>query len=305
MSCGHETLLRALRCWLWPLGRPARLSGPTTARTRCRTSVRRRGVALGVNASAVVVGAGGSAAPHTALSDPRSVAARSRSPGSVASTDDVALACTPTAGRWVTPPVNFSPRAVSFQSGSADRPGAAARGMGAARAVNASGAIAGWVVDGGFEAVIWTGRHAGDLRARSAFAFAINDSGVSPARRQLAARCGRLPGRSEARRRMLPSLGGNTSEGNGINNQGDVVGDSFRARVARRDRGVLAGLRAGSSTSARSVARPAAPATSTTTARSSATRSTAQARRARSCLTRARRWSTSTRSCRPTAAGCC
>ena len=30
---------------------------------------------------------------------------------------------------------------------------------------------------------------------------------------------------------VLPSLGGSTSEGNGINNQDDVVGDSFRSAV--------------------------------------------------------------------------
>ena len=127
--------------------------------------------------------------------------------------------------------VSLAAQPVTFESGAAVRlsPGAT---MGEARAVNASGAIAGWVAEGGFKAVVW---HAGGVEVVPgtffAQAFALNDAGVvtgtyfNAADSTLRA----FTWSAGADPRLLPSLGGVTSEGNGINEAGDVVGDSLRA----------------------------------------------------------------------------
>ena len=65
----------------------------------------------------------------------------------------------------------------------------------------------------------------------SAFAYAINDGGVITGTRQVGLTSRAFTWSAGGSPTDLPSLGGNTSEGNGINNQGDVVGDSFRGAL--------------------------------------------------------------------------
>ena len=191
-------------------------------------------VALGVSASAVVVGTDGAAAPRTAFltlfgGGPQLLS------GLVSSNDDVAFGVH--ADGWAVghSTSGFFTKPVSFQGGSAADLAPSGM-MGAARAVNASGAIAGWVVDPGVTAVIWS--NGGRVEVPGTFyaqAFALNDAGVvtgtfyNQADNTLRAFTWSTGGAPN----VLPSLGGGTSEGNGINNQGDVVGDSFRSRVCQ------------------------------------------------------------------------
>ena len=233
-----------------------------------------RGVALGVNASAVVVGTDGAAAPRTAFLT--LFGSGSQLLSGSGSTDDVAFGVHPDGWAVGHSTSGFFTKPVSFQSGSAADLAPSAM-MGAARAVNASGAIAGWVVDARGSRRS-SGPMAAGLDVPGTFyaqAFALNDAGVvtgtfyNAGDNTLRAFTWSAGGAAT----MLPTLGGNTSEGNGINNQGDVVGDSFRTASARRDRGCCGPRRAESSIWARLAERPAAPATSTTTGRSSATRS--------------------------------
>ncbi len=98
-----------------PRARPARLCGPTTAPTRCRTSVRHMASALGVNASAVVVGTAGAVAPHTAFLTPFGSGSQLLAGLGVGS-DDVAFGVHPGwAGPWVNRP-STSPSARSVSS---------------------------------------------------------------------------------------------------------------------------------------------------------------------------------------------
>ncbi len=183
------------------------------------------GIALGVNASAAVVGTDGSVAPRTAFLNPFGSGSQLLS-GLVGSTDDVAFGVHPDGWAVGQSKVGFFTKPVSFQGGSATDLAPLAM-MGAARAVNASGAVAGWVVDGsGFHAVVWTNGVPVSF-GTMAFGYALNDSGVIAGshvsggqQRAFTWSAGGLP-------TDLPSLGGTTSEGNGINNHGDVVGDSF------------------------------------------------------------------------------
>jgi probable HAF family extracellular repeat protein len=187
------------------------------------------GIALGVNPNAAVVGAAGT--PRTAFlaslgSGPQWL------PGLVASTEDVALGVHPDGWAVGTSTVNFSLRPVSFQSGSAVDLAPLPVAMGAAHAVNDSGAIAGWVVDGGFKAVLWSGGSRYDVPGVFSRGFAVNNGGVvtgtyyNLADNTLRAFTWSVGAASPT---VLASLGGGTSEGNGINDQGDVVGDSYRA----------------------------------------------------------------------------
>jgi probable HAF family extracellular repeat protein len=189
-----------------------------------------QGIALAVNASGVVAG--------TTAGDPRlAFLTRSGSgaqllPGLPESVNEDAVAFAVHAEGWAvgSSTVNFSQLPVTFQSGAAVRlsPGVS---MGEARAVNASGAIAGWIADNGFKAVVWDGDAVavvpGTIYAQ---AFAINDAGVLTGtyfnEADVTLRAFRWSSDSAAV--MLPSLGGATSEGNGINDDGDVVGDSLR-----------------------------------------------------------------------------
>ena len=188
------------------------------------------GVALGVNAGAVVVGAAGTS-PRAAFLAPFGSGPQWL-PGLVASTEDVALGVHPDGWAVGTSTVNFSLRAVSFQSGSAVDLAPLPVAMGAAHAVNDSGAIAGWVVDGGFKAVLWSGGSRYDVPGLFSRGFAVNNAGVvtgtyyNLADNTLRAFTWSVGAASPT---VLASLGGGTSEGNGINDQGDVVGDSYRA----------------------------------------------------------------------------
>ena len=188
-----------------------------------------RGVALGVNASAVVVGTAGAAAPRTAFLTPLGSGPQPLA-GLVGSTDDVAFGVHPDGWAVGHSVGDFYVRPVTFQSGSAVDLAPSAM-TGAARAVNQSGAVAGWVFDAGTKAVIWT--NGNRLEVPGTFyaqAFALNNAGVvtgtyygGPDNTLRA-----FTWSSGATPVILPSLGGFTSEGNGINEQGDVVGDSMR-----------------------------------------------------------------------------
>jgi probable HAF family extracellular repeat protein len=197
-----------------------------------------RGVALGVNAGAVVVGTDGQAAPRTAFVT--LFGSGSQLLSGLGSNDDVAFGVH--ADGWAVghSTLGFFSKPVSFQGGGATDLAPSAM-MGAARAVNASGAIAGWVydsllpVDPGMKAVLWsTGGPAYVPGTFYAQAFAVNDAGVVTGTFYNAGdftlRAFKWSAGGAAN--VLPTLGGNTSEGNGINNQGDVVGDSFRTASA-------------------------------------------------------------------------
>ena len=109
---------------------------------------------------------------------------------------------------------------------------------GEATAVNRHGVIAGYLYDGGFvlRAAIWSvGGSAQILPDHTAWAFAINDSGVVAGQVMPAPGTGRAfrwtPGTGVE---SLPTLGGTSAVGRGINNAGDVVGDAFRVEQAQR-----------------------------------------------------------------------
>ena len=187
------------------------------------------GVALGVNASAAVVGAAGTAAPHTAFltlfgGGPQPL------PGLFVGSDDVAYGVH--ADGWAvghsTGGLYLYSKPVTFAAGSPVDLAPSAF-MGAARAVNASGAIAGWMyAANGFEAVIWTNGAPPVTFGPFAFAYALNDGGVITGAQLVGLTQRAFTWSAGGPVTELPSLGGNTAEGNGINNQGDVVGDSFR-----------------------------------------------------------------------------
>lgn len=186
------------------------------------------GVAWGLNASAAVVGSGGASAPYTAF---LTLYGGGPSPltGLFAGSDDTAYGVHPDG--WAvgqsTGSVYLYPKAVKFAAGGAVDL-APDSYMGAARAVNASGAIAGWMyADKGFEAVIWNGTSLVRF-GPSTFAYAINDGGVITGTQLVGLTSRAFTWSAGGSQVELPSLGGNTSEGNGINNHGDVVGDSFR-----------------------------------------------------------------------------
>jgi probable HAF family extracellular repeat protein len=190
------------------------------------------GIALGVNASAVVVGTDGLMAPRAGFLTPFGSGSQVLS-GLVASNDDVAFGVHPDGWAVGHSTVNFAQRPVSFQSGSAVDLAGPSVSSGAARAVNASGAIAGWILDAkGYQAVIWNNgvpTVAGDPYA---FAYALNDAGVATGTYFTGGMLRAFTWSAGGTPTALPSLGGSTSEGNGINNGGDVVGDSFHAMSA-------------------------------------------------------------------------
>jgi probable HAF family extracellular repeat protein len=185
------------------------------------------GVALGVNASAVVVGTSGAATLRTAFLTPFGSGPQLLA-GLVGSSDDAAFGVHPDGWAVGHSFIDFFAKPVTFQSGSAvDLEPLALTG--AARAINQSGVIAGWVYDEGTKAVIWT--NGNRLEVPGTFyaqAFALNNAGVVTGTyygpdntlRAFTWSSGTTPV-------VLPSLGGFTSEGNGINEQGDVVGDSM------------------------------------------------------------------------------
>jgi len=137
--------------------------------------------------------------------------------------------------------VNFFMRPVRYQGGAASLlswPGVVDPDgpMGEARAVNAAGVIAGTVMVGGTTAAIWNGANTQTLPG-SAFSegFALNSGGVVTGRTfdmasftLLAYRWSTTAGTVTP----LPSLGGVTSEGHGINDQNVVVGDSMRTNTS-------------------------------------------------------------------------
>jgi probable HAF family extracellular repeat protein len=186
-----------------------------------------KGIALGVNANAVVVGTSDATTPRTAFLTPFGSGPQPLT-GLVGSADDVAFGVHPDGWAIGHSFVDFFSKPVSFQSGSAVDLAPSAL-TGAARAVNQSGAIAGWVYDEGVKAVVWT--NGNRLEVPGTFyaqAFALNNAGVVTGTyygpdntlRAFTWSSGTTPV-------VLPSLGGFTSEGNGINEQGDVVGDSM------------------------------------------------------------------------------
>jgi probable HAF family extracellular repeat protein len=198
-------------------------SGPYTVQDAGPTS----GIALGVNASAVVVGTAGAAAPRTAFRTPFGSGPQPL-PGLVGSNDDVAFGVHPDGWAVGHSLLDVFAKPVSFQSGSAVDLAPSAL-TGAARAVNASGVIAGWIFSGGVKAVVWSNGTTTAVPGTYSQAFALNEAGVVTGtylHSDNTIRAFTWAGGTVA---VLPSLGGFTSEGNGINDQGDVVGDSFHA----------------------------------------------------------------------------
>ena len=191
------------------------------------------GIGLAVNANAGVAGTAGASAPRTAFLTPFGSGPQVLA-GLPNGTDDVAFGLHPDGWAVGHSVSDFYARPVTFQSGSAVDLAPSAF-TGAARAVNQSGAIAGWVSDQGTKAVIWA--NGNRLEVPGTFyaqAFALNNAGVvtgtyygGPDNTLRA-----FTWSSGATPVILPSLGGFTSEGNGINEQGDVVGDSMRALSA-------------------------------------------------------------------------
>lgn len=188
------------------------------------------GVALGLNASAVVVGTTGAAAPRMAFltlfgSGPMLI------PGlGGTDADDLALGVHSDGWAVGASRVNFSPRPVRFGPGSAIDLAPLA-GSGVAHAVNEAGAIAGWVADPGVTAVLWSNGSRADVPGTLyAQAYALNNAGVLTGTYYSAAHNGlrAFTWSAGAAPIVLPSLGGITAEGHGINDQGDVVGDSYR-----------------------------------------------------------------------------
>lgn len=188
-----------------------------------------QGVAYAVNAAALVAGAAGAPGARTAFvtafgSGPQPLA------GLVGSPDSLALGVHPDGWAVGASVDGAYPRPVSFQGGSAVDLSPAAL-TGEARAVNASGAIAGWAYDNGTKAIVW---HAGgSVVVPGSFyaqAFAINDAGVVAGTYYYATdgalHAFRWTGTGDPV--VLPTLGGSTAEGLGINEAGDVVGDAMR-----------------------------------------------------------------------------
>lgn len=186
-------------------------------------------VALGLNASGVVAGAAGAVGARSAFLTPFGSGPQPL-PGLVASPDTLATGVHPDGWAVGISVEGFYARAVTFQSGAAVDLAPAAV-LGEARAVNASGAIAGWTMGTGVEAVVWRDGATQVVPGTSyAQAFAINDAGVVTGTYYAAD--GKLraftwaAGSAPA---LLETLGGFTSEGHGINDAGDVVGDSMFA----------------------------------------------------------------------------
>jgi probable HAF family extracellular repeat protein len=127
--------------------------------------------------------------------------------------------------------VDFSMRPVRFASGVAvplPWPNVA-NPTGEARAVNDAGVIAGTITVAGFAAAVWNGSSTTTLPG-SLFsdAFAINNGGVVTGRTYVMG-SGYLAYRwttGTGAVAHLPSLGTISSQGHGINDAGDVVGDS-------------------------------------------------------------------------------
>jgi probable HAF family extracellular repeat protein len=132
--------------------------------------------------------------------------------------------------------VSFFMRPVRYQSGAAQLlswPGSSDPDgpMGEARAVNNAGVIAGTVSVSGTKAAIWNGTTTASLPdSMYSEGYAINNSGVVTGRTFdmsamafLAFRWSTAAGTATS----LPSFGGPTSEGHGINDAGDIVGDSM------------------------------------------------------------------------------
>ncbi len=132
--------------------------------------------------------------------------------------------------------VNFFMRPVRYQPGAAqllswpesldpDGP------MGEARAVNNAGVIAGTVSVGGTKAAIWNGSATASLpESMYSEGYAISNSGLVTGRSFDMAAMALVAFRwstSAGTVTPLASLGGPTSEGHGINDAGDVVGDSM------------------------------------------------------------------------------
>jgi probable HAF family extracellular repeat protein len=208
-----------------PAGRPLRAdSDPYTVQDAGPPS----GVAYAVNADAVVAGASGAPGARVAFVTPFGSGPQPL-PGLVGSPDSLALGVHPDGWAVGASVDGFYARPVSFQSGSAVDLAPAAL-TGEARAVNAAGAIAGWAFDNGTKAIVW---HAGASAVVPgtfyAQAFAINDAGLVTGTyfgTDGTLHAFRWSGTGDPA--VLPTLGGFTSEGLGINEAGDVVGDSMR-----------------------------------------------------------------------------
>lgn len=188
------------------------------------------GIAYGLNKDALVVGAAGDAWTSLAFQT-----AFGQGPQWLAGLDtaggDAALGVHDDGWSVGSSPWEFSRKPVQFTAGIAtqllpDTP------YGEATAVNRHGVIAGYMYDAGFvlRAAVWSpGSDAQLLGGQTAWAFAISDGGVVTGQVMPA------PGTGAAFRwepgvgfEALPTLGGTSAIGRGINNLGDVVGESYR-----------------------------------------------------------------------------
>ena len=188
------------------------------------------GIAYGLNKDALVVGAAGDAWTSLAFQT-----AFGQGPQWLVGLDtaggDVALGVHDDGWSVGSSLSSFSRKPVVFIAGSATQllPDTM---YGEATAVNRHGAIAGYMYDGGFvlRAAVWSpGGSAQLLSDHTAWAFAINDGGVVTGQVMTVPGSG-VPFRWEpgVGFESLPTLGGTSALGRGINNAGDVVGESYR-----------------------------------------------------------------------------
>jgi probable HAF family extracellular repeat protein len=184
-------------------------------------------IGLAINASGAIVGTSAETGYRSAFLTPYGGGSLLLS-GLEVGADAVAFGVHPLGWAVGAAVEGFYTRPVSFQSGSAvDLAPTAASGQ--AHAVNAAGAIAGWVDNGGVQAVVWSNGSATALTGTFyAQAYAINDAGLVTGRYYYATD-GSLRAFKWTRSgapALLASLGGSVSQGHGINEHGDVVGDS-------------------------------------------------------------------------------
>lgn len=188
------------------------------------------GIAYGLNKDALVVGAAGDAWTSLAFQ-----AAFGQGPQWLTGLDtaggDAALGVHDDGWSVGSSLSAFSRKPVLFSAGIATQllPDTM---YGEATAVNRHGVIAGYMLDAGFvlRAAVWSpGGDAQLLSDQTAWAFAISDGGVVTGQVMPA------PGTGVAFRwepgvgfEPLPTLGGTSAIGRGINNRGDVVGESYR-----------------------------------------------------------------------------
>jgi probable HAF family extracellular repeat protein len=229
-------LLTGLAMLVVALGPASRLADADNGPYSIQDAGPPAGIAYGLNKDALVVGAAGDAWTSMAFQT-----AFGQGPQWLTGLDtaggDLALGVHDDGWPVGSSLFEFSRKPVMFTGGLATRllPDTM---YGEATAVNRHGVIAGYMYDAGFilRAAVWPeGSSAQVLSDHTGWAFAINDGGVVTGQVMPA------PGTGVAFRwepgvgfESLPTLGGRSALGRGINNAGDVVGESYRENGSSR-----------------------------------------------------------------------